>query len=432
MATLNSQQLTKGLLTLDILIPVDELPSHFERAARELQQSRPLAGFRPGKASVEQVRHAYGEMALLERAVRFAVPISYAAIVAAEHLQTIGEPDIQVTKLIPGQPIIFSATVAVLPPVTLGDYHAVRVPETDASVTDEEVDKVIEDLREMRATEKIVDRAAKDGDIVTVSLTISKDGVPLEGGSAKDHRVELGKPYLIDGFTQELVGLKATEKKAFSLPFPKDHFDKNLAGQIVTYDVAITTVIERVKAPIDDAFVKSLGNFGTIAALRDQLRMNLGEMKTTEETTRRERAIIEAISTKTTFGDIPDVLVEAELQKILFRAKERAASQGIEWSNYLEHLNTNVEALKKTWLPEAEIRVKAALIVRAVADTEHITVSEEEISAERNTILEHYKNEDEAHLREEVQNPEYDSHLKHLILTRKVMSFLSILASGKT
>ncbi|MFA5954166.1 MAG: trigger factor [Patescibacteria group bacterium] len=428
MATLSSQIATKGVLTLVIVIPPEEIVEPLARAARDLQREHPLSGFRPGKASIEQAKRAFGEMALLERAVRFAVPAAYLAIISKEHLPTIGEPDIQVTKLVPGEPIEFTAAVAVLPKVTLGDYRSIREPFKPTAVEDKAVDTVIDELRDLRAEEKPVDKAATLSDTVLTDLTMSRDGVVLEGGQAKGHKIDLTQPYVIPGFKEQLVGMKKGETKEFSLPFPEEHHDKLLAGKTITYKATITGVFEKVRPEVTDAFAASVGNFATIAALREQIKMNVQEMENSKEQQRFERAIIDALIKQSTFGEIPDLLIEAELRKILARVQGQVAAQGLEWSSYLEHLGKNVEELQKAWVPEAIIRVQAALLVRVIAEEEQLTVSEEEKEAERKLILEHYNKPEEEDIREEVRSVEYDSHLKHLILTRKVMEFMTTIA----
>jgi len=431
MPTLSSKSTTKGVLVLTISIPPEELTEPIARAARDLQREHPLAGFRPGKASVDQARRAFGEMALLERAVRFTVPAAFVTILEQEKLPTVGEPDIQVTKLAPNEPIEFTAKIAVLPKVTLGDYKSIREPQKPAAVTDKQIDKVVEELRDLRAETKPADKAATAEDTITIAMDMSKEGVPLEGGQSRGHKVDLTQPYVIPGFKEQLIGMKKGDTKTFELPFPADHYDKVLAGKIVGYKVTVTEVLEKTRPKIDDAFIKSLGNFATLDALREQIKENLATMETSKEQQRVERAIIEKLIKQSTFEEIPDLLIEAELQKILSRVQGQVAAQGLEWSTYIEHLGKNVEELKKSWLPEALTRVQAALLVRAIADEEHIEVTDEEIESERTLILEHYSKPEDEDIREEVKSRDYDSHLKHLVLTRNVMARMVELANTK-
>lgn len=430
MALLESQTVEKGQVELVITMTVDELQPSLEKAAVDLQKNKPLAGFRPGKAPYEAVRQAYGAMAVFEGALKYAVSIGYADILEKEHLQTIGDPAFQVLKLSPDQPIQFSAKVALLPEVKLGDYKAIRVPREPVVIPEKDIDEVINELRDMRATTKLVERPSSKEDRVMIDLNMSLAGVPLEGGQAKDHAIDLFKPYVIPGFLDQLTGVKGGESKKFSLPFPSDHYDKNVAGKTVDYDVNIKGVYEYTRPEVNDEFAKTVGKFDTMDALRKQLTDNLKEMQSAREEQRLERMIMDELAKKSTFGDIPEVLLQAELQKIMWRLHNQVEGEGGTWEHYLEHIKKSETDLMRDLLPEAYTRVKAQLLVRAVSEAEEITVDQDEIETERDVILAHYPTDKDSEVRDEVKSPDYDRHLKHLIITRKVMNKLKEIATS--
>lgn len=424
MPNLASKSTANGVLELNIEISPDEIKPQLEKAAQAIQADSPIAGFRPGKAPYAEVQRAVGPMKLLEKAAQRAVPSAYVEIIEKEKLQTVGDPDIQVTKLAPEQTIEFTVKVALLPEVTLGDYKSVKVKGEKVEVDQKELEEVLNELRDMRATQAAVDRAATADDRVVVDMNITKDKVPLEGGQTKDHAIDLFRPYIIEGFTEKLVGAKAGDKKEFDLPFPKDHYDKKVAGQTVHYEVTVKQVMEFKRPELNDEFAKGVGPFENVDKLKEQLKANLSEMKQSREDQRVERQLIDDIIKQTKFGEIPQILIEAELRKIMYRVMNQVQREGGSWEDYLQHLGKNVEELKESWLPEAKTRVEAALLVRAIAEAEKIEVSEKEIEAERQAILTHYQEPDQKEIRDEVNSKEYDSHLKHLIETRKVMTLL--------
>lgn len=429
MPNLASQTTANGVLELNIEITPEEIKPYLEQAAVAIQAESPIAGFRPGKATYSDVQRSVGPMKILEKAAQRAVPAAYIEVLATEKLQTVGDPDIQVTKLAPEQTIEFTVRVALLPEVTLGDYKSVRVKADNVAVTEDEINEVLNELRDMRATAVVADRAATKDDRVMVDMNISKDNVPLEGGQTKDHAIDLFRPYIIPGFTDQLIGAQAGDVKEFDLPFPADHYDKKLAGQTVHYHVTVKQVMAYTRPELNDEFAKNVGQFKDVADLKSQLQSNLAEMKQSREDQRQERQIIDEVIKQTKFGDIPELLIEAELRKILYRVMNQVHREGGNWEDYLQHLGKNVEELKQSWLPEAKTRVEAALLVRAIAEAEQIAVSEKEIETERDAILSHYQEPDQAEIREEVISKEYDSHLKHLIETRKVMTILKEIAS---
>lgn len=427
MATLTSQTLTKGVLELTISIAPTELGTSLERGAADLQRTHPLAGFRPGKAPVAEVKKTLGEMKLLEAAIKYAAPTAYVQVIKDNHLLTIGEPDIEVTAIIPGQPIIFTAHVAVMPEVKLGDYKKIKVKENPVVITEKDVDELIEELCTMRATYSSADKPAEATDRIIIDLNMFVKNVPIEGGQAKDHAVDLNKPYFVPGFTEKLIGLTTGAETKFTLPFPTEHYQKTLAGQDVDFVITVKDVQKITRPEINDAFAASIGKFETLSALKEQINHNLIEVKRGEEDARIEREIITELSNKTKFGDIPELLVTSEVQKLIARLQERIQKDGGTLEQYLEHIKQTPAELAQSLAPEATTRVQAALIVRAVSEAENIEVNENEIETEREKIIGHYH--DDPEMQKELRGEEYGSHLKHLLMTRKVMSVLKDIAT---
>jgi trigger factor len=429
MPLLQSKSLAHGVLTLTISVEPPELTPHLERASADLQRARPLPGFRPGKAPVERVRQVFGDMALLDAALKYAVPAAYAAVVVKERLLTVGEPQVTVTKLTPDQPVEFTATVAALPAVTLGRYRDVREPRRPITVTDEEVAALLNELREMRAVQKPSDAPATPSDRVVLDLTMAQRGVIIEGGEARSHAIDLGKPYVIPGFTEALVGLKPNDTKQFSLPFPETH--PALRGQTVDVAVTVRGVYRLERPPLDDAFAAAVGKFATLEELRGQLRKNLTSMKETDEEVRLERAIIDTLIAESTFGDIPLILLDAERARVMGRLQEQVDRDGGTWDDYLAHLKKTAAELARELEPEVVKRVKAALLVRAIAEAEGIEVPAGEVAVEQQA--EAARCRDDAETLATIESLEYARHVKHVLLTRKVMDRLKEMATqGKS
>ena len=429
MTILESQTVLKGVIDLVITVPVDDLKPFLEKSAIDLQTSKPLAGFRPGKAPYDAVRQAYGAMPVYEAALRYLVPASYAEIVEREHLLTIGDPEFNVLKLSPEQPVQFSVKVALLPTVKLGNYATIRADKKPVEISEKEIDEVISELRDTRASTVLVDRPATKEDRILIDLDMTLEGVTLDGGQAKNHAIDLFRPYVIPGFTEQLTGLKGGDSKKFSLPFPADHYDKKVAGKTVDYAVSVKGVHEYTRPEDTDEFAKTIGKFETVEELRKQLRQNLQEMNQAREEQRLERVIMDELIKKSAFGDIPELLIQAELQRIVWRMKSQVEREGGTWEDYLTHLKKTEVEMTRDVLPEAYTRVKAELLVRNVAEAEDITVTPEEMEIERNIILSHYPTDKDAEVREEIKSAEYDSHIKHIILTRKVFELLKKFAT---
>src|SRR3989344_3247035 len=177
MPILKSKIIAQGMLTLQISISQEELTKHLERASVDLQRSRPLAGFPPAKAPLTEARRAFGEMALLEESLKYAVPAAFVQIVQRENLMTIGEPEIQITKITPAEPVEFTATIALLPEIRLGDYKSIREKPCAVTISDQEILEVIEEIRQMRAGQKLVDAPATAEDRAIIDLKVNIKGV---------------------------------------------------------------------------------------------------------------------------------------------------------------------------------------------------------------------------------------------------------------
>jgi trigger factor len=427
-AILDSKTVLQGVVDLVISVPAEALPPYLERGALDLQKTKPVAGFRPGKAPFAEVSKARGEMVVLEAGAKYAVAETFKEIVEQEKLDTVGEPELQILKMSPGQPLQYSAKLALKPEVTVGDYSKIKVKTKEINIPTEEIDRVVEELRDMRSTQVKVDRPATKDDRVIIDLNMMADNVPLEGGQAKDHTIDLFRPYFIEGLADQLIGLAAGEDKSFPLTFPTEHYDKKLAGRKIDFAVKLKEVQAYTKPELDETFLKSLGNFKDLAELRSQLADNLKGVQQGREDQRVEREIIDGLIKQSKFSDIPEVLIDAELQKIFWRLKSRVESEGGSWNDYLESLKKNPEELIAEWRPEAETRVKANLLVLQIAEEEGIKASDEEISQERATILAHYNKAEDEDIRREIQEPDYNKHIRHIIITRKVMDKLKQVA----
>lgn len=423
MPSIQRTDLPRSEVKLQFEIAYDEVRAYLEDAAQEMSTARPLPGFRPGKAGFEEVKRAYGEMKVLETALERIIRAFYAKAILHESLDVVGSPNIQVDQLTPGQPIKFTITAPLEPrTINLPDLAKISVEQKVKEVGDKEVDETLEEMRKMRRNEVRVDRGATMEDLVVVDVTMSKDHVALEGGTGRDYRIYMSEPHYIPGFTEKIVGIKEGEERSFILPFPSEHYQKHLAGKEVDFTAKATGVFEMQMPPVDDAFAQGVG-LQTAQELRDKLKENLG----LEEQRRREEAseieLLEKLVDATKFSEVPDVLVTDETRRMLEELQHGVEEQGMKWEDYLTSIKKTKDQLRLDMAAQAIRRVKTAVLVKAFAKEQKVTVSEEDLDKETDEILARVPEKDQE-ARTRIATPEYRQYIAIQLRNRKTLEWL--------
>lgn len=416
------KNLPKGIVEISIQIPVDEAKDALERAAQELSSQRPIDGYRPGKAPFDAVKSRFGEMAIYEAALPALVRRSYVKVVTEAHVHTYGEPSINVTKLVPGNPIEYVATVAVIPHVeTLADFRATKVEAKPTKVEEKQVEDTLKELQRMQTREVRAEREVRNGDKVVVDMDLSLSGVPLEGGQARNHGIYLDEDYYIPGVKEQVMGLKAGDEKKFTLKFPESHFQKNIAGKDIDFALTVNEVYELQNPELTDDFAKKLGQ-ENVAKLRAVLRENIEKETKEKEYQRAELELLESLVEKSKFGEIPDVAVNHEVERMLEELKHSVNHRGIEFADYLQNIGKTVDELKLEFSSQAIKRVKTAILIREVAEREHVEATDAELLEDVQNLINEHKND--AGMQDRIRSEEYQDYLRTTIRNRKVIALL--------
>jgi len=416
------KKLPKNEIEISIEVPVEEYKADLEKAAKHLSEHRPIPGFRPGKASYDMVKNSFGEMAIYEEALPDVVRRAYVKAVVDGKYRSYGEPTINVTKLAPGNPIAFTATVALVPEVSsLADFRKIKVKAKTPEVPEKDIDQAVGDLRKVQTKEIRVNREARGGDKIVVDMNLSLDKVPLEGGQTKGHGIYLDEEYYIPGFKEQVLGLKEGDRKAFSLKFPHTHYQKNVAGKDVDFEVTVKEIFELIHPDVDEVFAKSLGQ-ESVAKLRELIKSNMHHESEHKEMQRAEIEMLEKLVEKSRFGEIPDRIVNTEIERMLAELKEGLAERGVEFETYLTNIKKTLGDLKLEFAPQAVKRIKTALIIRDIGEKEKIEVADSEILEEVQNLINQYKENAEAQAR--IRSEEYHDYLRTTLRNRKVIEML--------
>ncbi|MEK7211205.1 MAG: trigger factor, partial [Patescibacteria group bacterium] len=392
-----------------------------EKAAVHISEHAKIEGFRPGKAPYELVKKAVGEVKIYEEALDLMLPKYYGEAVEKEKLETIGQPKVNVEKLAPGNPMEFKIIVAMLPELVLPNLEKLSFKRKEVKVEKETADRAMADLTKMRRKEAVVSRPATGEDKVVVDLEMSRDQVALEGGGAKDHGVYLNERHYIPGFAEKLIGAVKGETREFALEFPKEHYQKHLAGQKVDFKATVKDVYGLEAPALDDEFAKRLGQ-KDLPALRALVEENLRAEDEHREDERAENEIIKVLTEKSKFGELPEILINEEVHKMEHELENNIARQGMELNPYLQSINKTMDDLKLDFVPQAIQRVKAALLIRAYGLENKIEVSDKEIAEEVEKQMEMYKND--AKTQEAIRDPEYAYYLETILRNRKTLAWL--------
>lgn len=415
------KKLPKCQTELYISVEASEMEPFLEQAAKDISKNLNIPGFRKGHVPRNIVEKEVGEFGLWEQASRRAIVKFYVQAITDKKIEAIAQPEIKIEKLVPGNPLEFRATASYLAEFSLPDYKKMNVKKEEIKIEKKKINEMIENLRKSRAKVKEVKREAKAGDEVEVNFKTYLNKVPLEKGESKNHPLIIGDGQFIPGFEDKLIGMKVGDKSEFSLRFPKKYHQKNLVDRDIEFKVEMVKVSERELPEINDEFAKSLGQFKDLGDLKEKFEDNLKIEAEQKEKARLEEAMLEKVADKTKL-DIPEVLVEGEIDKMIGELKGMVKSSGGEFDKYLESIKKTEEEMRKEFKEKAFKRAKYGLILREVAKLEKIEADEKEVAEERNKTLGQYQYDKK--VMEQIQSKEYEDYIKTLIQNRKVFEHL--------
>jgi trigger factor len=349
------------------------------QAAANLGRDLKIPGFRKGKVPPQVVLQRVGREAVLDEAVRQALPEWYEEAIGEAQLATVGEPSLDLGEL-PGKgsPLEFSIEVGVRPTATLGDYKGLEVGRREPEVAKEEVDAEIERLRESSASLENVDRPAKEGDFVVIDFVGKVDGEPFEGGDARGYLLELGSDRLVEGFEQQLQGASAGDERTVTVTFPEDYRAEGLAGNEATFEVSVKEVKEKKLPELDDDFAAESGGFDSLDELRSDIETRLREQQERMIDTEFREAVVDAAAAEAGI-DVPGELVHSKAHEMWHQTSRRLAAQGLDPARYLQMTGKTEEELVHEAEPEAERALKRESLLAAVVEAEGIEVGDEEL-----------------------------------------------------
>jgi trigger factor len=375
----NTTELEDSRVRVEVEVEPSAVDRALSDAAADLGRDLRIPGFRKGKVPPQVVLQRVGREAVLDEAVRKALPTWYEEALSEARVTPVGEPNLDLQELPEkGSPLAFTIEVGVRPKATLGEYKGLEVGRREPEVSDEEIDAEIERLREASASLENVDRPAQMGDFVVVDFLGKVDGEPFEGGEARGYLLELGSDRLVEGFEEQLVGATAGEERQVNVTFPEDYRAESLAGKDATFDVTVKEVKEKRLPELDDDFATEAGGFDSLDELRADIDKRLRESQERMIDTEFREAVVDAAVAEAQI-DVPHDLVHAKAHEMWHQTERRLRAQGLDPARYLQLTGKDAHDLIDESEPEAETALKRESVLAAVVDAENIEVTDEEL-----------------------------------------------------
>ena len=423
----SKEKIENSQVVLNVEIEPAEVERELDLAYRRLVKKASIPGFRRGKAPRAMLEHYMGKEALLKEALDHLVPRAYDQAIQEEGVEAITQPQIEITQT---DPVTFKATLPLRPTVELGNYQQISIPPEPVEVADDEVNRVIEELRQQHAPWEPVERPIKFGDLVTIDVVGNVDENPVLDRKDLQFQALQDLPFPMPGFAEKLEGLEKGQGKEFSISFPADYGTSELAGKECLFKVLISEIKEKKLPELNDEFAKSVGEgFETIDSLRERVASNLWLMAEEGARRRYEEKVIDA-ALELAQVEFPPLLVEHDIDRLIAEQERELRENRVSLEEYLRSRQKTEEELREELRPMATKRVRQSLVLTKVAEEEGIEVTEEEIDGEIEAMAEGVGERGEE-LKKQFNSPPVRQSLKDVIVTRKTVKRLLEIASGK-
>lgn len=376
---------------LEIEISAEDFEAAIEKAYLKARKNIAMPGFRKGKAPRKLIEKEYGEQVFFEDAVNLLYAPVVNGAVEESGLELVTRPEVEVTEISKENGVKLKATCITKPEVEVRDYKGIEVEKVVNPVTDEDINKQLDALREKNVTvETVDDRAAENGDDVVIDFEGFKDDVAFEGGKAEDFTLSLGSGQFIPGFEDQIVGHNAGEDFDINVTFPDEYQVKELAGAPAVFKIKLKSISKKVMPELDDDMVKDSTEFDTVDEYKADVKKKLEEANEKHADSEVEAKIFDKVIENMT-AEIPQVMFDNRVNEMISELEQRLAPQGISLDLYMQYTGQTIDTVKKAYAEQAEKQVKLRLALEKIAKLENIEVTEDELKAEFDKLAEAYK-----------------------------------------
>lgn len=415
------EKIDVNVVKFEVKVEADKFKEALTRAYKKNIKKFNVPGFRKGKVPMSVVKKYYGVEVLLEDAVNFSIEGSYAEALKENNIRPVDFPKVEVVQAEEGKDLIYTAEVTVYPEVELGEYKGLNVEKKTYEVTEEEVSAKLKEMQEKNARVEVKEGAIENGNIAVIDFKGFIDGVAFEGGEGHDYSLEIGSGSFIDNFEEQLVGAKAGDKVEVNVTFPESYGKEELNGKPAKFEVEVKEVKAKELPVLDDEFAKEVSEFETLEALKEDTTKKLEEANTARAEREYEEAILSSVVENAKM-DIPAVMVEQEIDRMVQNLAQRLQYQGLTLEQYFQFTGTDAEKMREYMKENAENKVKTELVLEALQKAEKMEVLDEELKEKATEVSKLYGANDEKMVELLLQNQR--EALVADVMTSKVINFL--------
>ena len=403
--------------TITVEIDKDLMEKGVNAAYLKQRKNIQIPGFRRGKAPRKMIEKMYGAHVFYEDGLEEIFPEVYQEAVINQNIKAVGQPSLTDMNISEDGIVTLTLTTDVYPEVTLGQYKGIEAPKADTTISDEQVQAELDQMAQNVASTETVERAAEMGDTANIDFEGFDNGVPFDGGKGEGFDLKLGSGQFVPGFEEQVVGMTAGEEKDIDITFPQN-YHAELAGKAVVFHVKLNKVTTTVLPEMDDEFAKDVSEFDTLDELKADIRAKAEENAKKQAESAFEQACVDKVAELTTV-DLPKGLVEAELDNQMERFAYQLQMSGYSMEQYAKMMGGDMSTMRNAFRPAAEKQAKINVTLAKIVEVEGITVSEEEINAEIETLAKQYELEVEK-VKAMVPTAEIEENLK----TRKAVKVI--------
>ena len=374
------EKISGNQVKINFEIASEKFDEAVQKAYLKVRGRVAVPGFRKGKAPRKLIEKMYGEGVFYDDAFDILFPAEYEAAVKENDLQVVDRPEVDEMKQIGvGKDLQFSIKVFVKPDVELGNYKGLKAVKYVHKVTEEEIDnRIQQDVDKATTMADVTDRAVENGDTVNLNYAGSVDGVAFEGGTAENQTLEIGSGHFIPGFEEQMIGMAIGEEKDLNVKFPDEYHAENLKGKDAVFHVKVNGIQTKVVPTLDDDFAADVSEFDTFADYKANITKELTDRADKNAAVQLENELVQQ-AVDAADCDIPDAMIEDEIDIMIRELKLRMMYQGLKYEDYLKYTGQTEDQVKEMYRSEAKNRVKMQLVLDAIIKAENIDVTEEEV-----------------------------------------------------
>lgn len=387
------ENLENNMAKLTITVSAEDFEAAMQKSYNKNKKNISIQGFRKGKAPRKMVEKLYGPEVFYEDAANFAIPDAYEEAAKDSALEIVSRPEIDVVDIGKGKEFVFSATVALKPEVTLGEYKGIEVEKKVVKVMAADVNAEIDKVREQNSRMITVEnRGIKKDDTAVIDYEGFVDGEAFQGGKGEDYPLVIGSHSFIDDFEDQLIGKKVGEEVEVNVNFPEEYHEASLKGKPALFKVTIKEIKVKELPKLDDEFASEVSEFETLKDYKASVKKSLTEKRKEEVKREKENEAIEKVVENITI-DIPAAMIDEQVQQMVQEFASRIASQGIAFEQYMQMTGMTPEVLMGQMRPEAEKRIKTRLTLEAIVKAENIKATAKDIDKEIENMANMYQME---------------------------------------